>query len=83
MAAETTSDIVFRDVSKPPIVYTSAGMCRDCSRILANGASRALKSFYEELARMRKLSKVAPKLISKDEVSKEVDKFLRHLGLQS
>lgn len=32
---------------------------------------------------MRKLSKVAPKLISKDEVSKEVDKFLRHLGLQS
>ena len=83
VAAETTSDIVFRDASKPPIVFTSAGMCADCAKMLAHGASRAMKAFYEEVQRMKKISKVAPKPVSWDEINKEVDQFLRALGLQS
>lgn len=83
LAAEQTSDIVFRDASKPPIVFTSAGMCADCAKMLAHGASRAMKAFYEEVTRMRNMSKLAPKQSSWDEINKEVDTFLRTLGLQS
>jgi len=83
VSAEPTSDIVFKDVGKPAIVFTSMGMCGDCSRMLAHGATRALKAFYDEIQRLRKIAKVAPKPLSYDETRKEVDSFLRQLGLQS
>ncbi|MFI5223520.1 MAG: hypothetical protein ACHQX3_04630 [Nitrospirales bacterium] len=83
VAAETTSDIVFRDASKPPIVFTSSGMCADCAKMAGLGASRGLKAFYDEIQRLRKVSKHAPKPTSWDEINKEVDQFLRTLGLQS
>jgi hypothetical protein len=83
LAAETTSDIIFRDASKPPIVFTSSGMCVDCAKMLAHGASRAMKAFYDEVTRLRKIAKHAPKPSSWDEINKEVDQFLRTLGLQS
>ena len=82
VAAETTSDIVFRDASKPPIVFTSAGMCADCAKMLAHGASRAMKAFYDEIQRLKKIGKVSP-APKWDQVSREVDTFLRALGLQS
>lgn len=83
VAAETTSDIVFKDASKLPIVFTSSGMCADCARMLCHGASRALKAFYDEIQRLRKINKTAPVPTSWDEINKEVDQFLRSLGLQS
>ena len=83
VSAEQTSDIVFRDSKKPTIVFTSVGMCSDCARMLAHGATRALKAFYDEIQRLRKVAKVAPKPMSHDETRKEVESFLRQLGLQS
>jgi hypothetical protein len=82
VAAEMTSDIVFRDATKPPIVFTSAGMCADCVKMVAHGASRALKAFYDEVKRVRNSAKPIPPQASR-EVSKEVDTFLRTLGLLS
>jgi hypothetical protein len=83
LAAEMTSDIVFRDATKPPIVFTSAGMCVDCAKMAAHGASKGLKAFYDEIQRLRKMAKHPPKPVSWDAVSKEVDTFLRALGLKS
>ena len=82
-AADTTSEILFEDVKKPPIVFTSSGMCSDCARMAAHGMNRALKVFGEEIQRLRKIAKLAPKPPSWDGVSKEVDQFLRSLGLLS
>lgn len=83
LAAGSTSDVVFKDASRPPIVFTSGAMCTDCAKMLAHGASRALKAFHDEVTRFRKVSKLAPKSASWDEINKEVDLFLRTLGLQS
>jgi hypothetical protein len=82
MAAETTSEIIFKDPKTPPIIFTSSGMCLDCARMLAHGASKALRVFYEELQRLRKVAKLGPKPPSWDAVSKEVDQFIRSLGLR-
>lgn len=83
LAAEPTEEVVFKDPKKPPIIFTTAGMCADCARMFVHGASRALKAFAEEIARLRKITKVAPKPVSWDHVSKEVDQFLKALGLAS
>jgi hypothetical protein len=82
VAAETTSEVLFKDARQPPIVFTSSGMCSDCARMAAHGVSRALRAFYEELQRLRKIAKLIPKPASRETVAREVDQFLRSLGLQ-
>ena len=82
-AADTTSEILFEDVKKPPIVFTSSGMCSDCARMAAHGMNRALKVFGEEIQRLRKIAKLAPKAQSAETTAREVDRFLRSLGLLS
>lgn len=83
LAAETTSEVLFKDPRHPPIVFTSSGMCSDCARMAAHGVTRTLRAFYEELQRIRKIAKLAPKPVSSGSVTREVDQFLRSLGLLS
>jgi len=81
-SAEPTTEIVFR-ATTPSVVFTSGAMCADCARMLSHGATRAIKAFADEIQRLRKIAKIAPKPMSHDEARKEVDSFLRQLGLQS
>lgn len=77
-AAESTTDIVFED-DRPPICFTSGKMCANCAKVFQTGGVRALRSFADAVARVRNAR--PPKKVSKDSVSREVDQFLRKLGM--
>lgn len=79
-AASATSDVVFSKANIPPIVYTSMGMCSDCSEITARFIAKGLAAFRAELTKLSTQRTAGERReMTAGMVSLEVEDFLKSL----